>query len=103
MNKEFIETAKQAMKDLSATNMLEHEQSAYNCLRLFIKKVENENIEFAEQQLRGFAHAKAGYSLKSLCESMGLLKDEWGKLKPTAVAYLSESMINEIENYFNNE
>lgn len=39
-NKELIETARQAMKDLSATNMLEHEQTAYNCLRLFCEKAE---------------------------------------------------------------
>ncbi len=39
-NKELIETARQAMKDLIATNMLEHEQTAYNCLRLFCEKAE---------------------------------------------------------------
>ena len=38
-NNELIETAKQAMKDLSATNMLEHEQTAYNCLRLFCERL----------------------------------------------------------------
>ena len=39
-NTELIETARQAMKDLSATNMLEHEQTAYNCLRLLCEKAE---------------------------------------------------------------
>ena len=40
---ELIATAKQAMKDLSATPMAEHEQVAYYALRLLIKEVENPN------------------------------------------------------------
>jgi len=40
-NKELVETAKQAMKDLSAgNNMLDYEQTAYNCLRLFCERIE---------------------------------------------------------------
>lgn len=39
-NKELIETARQAMKDLSATNMLEHERTAYNCLRLLCGRLD---------------------------------------------------------------
>lgn len=41
-NKELIETAKQAMKDLWELNqgrLLEHEQTAYNCLRLFCERL----------------------------------------------------------------
>ena len=41
-NKELIKTAKQAMEDLlsmSKGKMLEHEQSAYNCLRLFCERL----------------------------------------------------------------
>lgn len=47
-NKELIETAKQAMKDLLATSggkMLEHEQTAYNCLRLFCELLPVEPTE----------------------------------------------------------
>lgn len=42
-NKELIETAKEAMKDLFELNqgrLLEHEQTAYNCLRLFCIRLE---------------------------------------------------------------
>lgn len=41
-NKELIETAKEAMKDLWEINqgrLLEHEQTIYNCLRLFCERL----------------------------------------------------------------
>ena len=50
-NSELIQTARQAMKDLSATNMLEHEQTAYNCLRLLCgvaEKYEELKAEISE-------------------------------------------------------
>jgi len=76
-NKELVETAKQAMKDLSAgNNMLEHEQTAYNCLRLFCERVEqtkelqsvigqikayaNENIAAGEPETYGDWHKQYG-------------------------------------------
>ena len=43
-NIELIEMATQAMKDLSATNMLEHEQAAYNCLRLLCGRLDKIEI-----------------------------------------------------------
>jgi hypothetical protein len=43
-NRELIETARQAMKDLSAENMLEHEQTAYNCLRLLCNRLDKIEI-----------------------------------------------------------
>jgi hypothetical protein len=40
-NKELVELSKTAMEQLSAgNNMLEHEQTAYNCLRLFCERIE---------------------------------------------------------------
>lgn len=40
-NKKLVELAKTAMEQLSAgNNMLEHEQTAYNCLRLFCERIE---------------------------------------------------------------
>ena len=40
-NKELVDLAKTAMEQLSAgNNMLEHEQTAYNCLRLFCERIE---------------------------------------------------------------
>lgn len=38
-------------------------------------------LELAEQQLVGFAHAKAGYDIEQLAESMGLTAKEWDALK----------------------
>ena len=49
-NPELIETAKQAMSDLLSTSqgkMLEHEQSAYNCLRLFCERIESQECDVA--------------------------------------------------------
>ena len=57
-NKELIETAKQAMKDLSAANMLEHEQTAYNCLHLLCEKAEK-----AEALIRLFDASKTEHEL----------------------------------------
>jgi hypothetical protein len=40
-DKELVQRAKEVMNDLSAdNNMLEHEQAAYNCLRLFCERIE---------------------------------------------------------------
>lgn len=43
-NNELIKTARQAMKALSATNMLEHERTAYNCLRLLCDRLDKIEI-----------------------------------------------------------
>ena len=61
------------------------------------------DIEKADQQLTGFAHATKGYSLTELVTSMGLTKTEWGVLKTKylALEYLSEEQVNEIDDYFN--
>lgn len=48
-NEELIETAKEAMKDLWEINhgrLLEHEQTAYNCLRLFCEKSTKSREDF---------------------------------------------------------
>lgn len=38
-------------------------------------------LEMAEQQLVGFAHASAGHSIEQLAEAMGLTAREWDVLK----------------------
>ena len=48
-NKELIETAKDAMKDMWDVNhgkLLQHEQAAYNCLRLFCDRVQDDSSPF---------------------------------------------------------
>lgn len=41
----------------------------------------NQDHELAVQQLIGFAHARAGYDVQSLAESMGLTGNEWAAMK----------------------
>jgi len=52
-NKELVDLAKTAMEQLSAgNNMLEHEQTAYNCLRLFCERIEQtKNLTAIMQKL----------------------------------------------------
>jgi hypothetical protein len=52
-NKELVELSKTAMEQLSAgNNMLEHEQTAYNCLRLFCERIEQtKNLVVIMQKL----------------------------------------------------
>lgn len=38
-------------------------------------------LELAEQQLIGFAHASAGHSIVQLAEAMGLTEREWASPK----------------------
>ncbi|MDY0362660.1 MAG: integron integrase [Desulforegulaceae bacterium] len=55
-------------------------------------------LELAEMQLLGFAHASNGYSIKDLVESMGLAQEEWEQIKNKT--YLNEKDIEEIDYYF---
>lgn len=55
-------------------------------------------LELAEMQLLGFAHASNGYSIKDLIESMGLAQSEWEQIKNKT--YLNEKDIEEIDYYF---
>ena len=58
----------------------------------------------AEQQLLGFKHCDAGYSLNDLVTSMGLSEDEWENIKDQAsLTYLSEKEIAEIDQIMMNE
>ena len=45
------------------------------------KKDDDVSVDFAEQQLVGYAHAKRGYSLIDLISSMGMKNNEWEKIK----------------------
>ena len=40
-------------------------------------------LKLADAQFLGFSHAKSGYSLAMLAESMGLTADEWKLLRET--------------------
>ena len=37
-------------------------------------------IEMAEQQLTGYAHAKAGHGIEALADGMGLTAAEWDEI-----------------------
>lgn len=55
-------------------------------------------LEMAEQQLVGFAHARAGHDVEQLAESMGLTQREWDALKDKV--RLSERDERDLDAYF---
>ncbi|RDY57544.1 hypothetical protein [Flagellimonas nanhaiensis] len=58
-------------------------------------------LNLVEQQLLGFCHAKQGYNLESLIDSMGLTNDEWQDMKNREmVDHIDETVIDEIDGYF---
>jgi len=57
-------------------------------------------IACAENQFIGFFHAKKGYDIKTLCESMGLTETEWKKIKHTMSSYFSQTDVEEIDSLF---
>ena len=57
-------------------------------------------IDYAEQQLLGYSHAKQGYSIRDLVIAMGLTKKEWETLKKNdSVDYLTKDEKSEIDEY----
>lgn len=63
--------------------------------------LEDIEIEKAEQQLTGYVHAKRGYNIESLIESMGLKEKEWKRIRFDAkVLGLNEDEIDAINKYF---
>ena len=57
-------------------------------------------IEMAEQQLTGFAAARAGESIESLAGSMGLTASEWDKIKSLGNVLLSRADEEALDGYF---
>ena len=61
-----------------------------------------EELEKAEQQILGFHHCWEGYDLKSLCEAMGLTKEEYETmLSKGMLDHLPEGLREEIDALFN--
>lgn len=60
---------------------------------------EQKMIDFAEQQLIGFAHAAQGYDLEQLVSAMGLTKKEWDVIKRDC-KYLTPLMIEVLNERF---
>ena len=50
----------------------------------------NNEIEMAEQQLTGYAHAIAGHSIEALADSMGLTASEWEAIKARKIVRLND-------------
>jgi hypothetical protein len=69
-------------------------------IKMTIEEKKLIELEFANQQLTGFTHAKEGYSLKDLIISMGLKVDEWEKLKKMGISKYRPTDIVEINEYF---
>jgi len=57
-------------------------------------------LDLAEQQLTGFAHAKAGYEVPALAESMGLTKYEWEAIKQRGMVKLDVQDVASLDVYF---
>jgi hypothetical protein len=57
-------------------------------------------LEYADQQLIGFAHARHGYDIVSLVDEMGLKLEEWEELKQRGTLPLHDSDIQSIDQYF---
>lgn len=57
-------------------------------------------LDLANAQLLGYYHAKRGYSILSLINSMGLTKGEWEKIKKYELDYMNRIDIEEIDDYF---
>ena len=57
-------------------------------------------IEMAEQQLTGYASARAGESIESLAGSMGLTALEWEKIKTRSNVSLSKNDEEALDGYF---
>lgn len=56
------------------------------------------------QQLTGFFHAKRGFNLTSLIESMGMTEKEWKQIRfDASILGLNESEVSEIDEYFEKE
>lgn len=64
------------------------------------KTKKDELIALADAQLLGWRHARDGYSIESLCDSMGLTAREWAVLnKKYDMGYLREEDRYAIEEY----
>lgn len=69
-----------------------------------MKRTKQELCTMAEQQLWGFCHHRAGYSIISLIDSMGLKEEEWNTLRAEySTEYLNDSDIEQITEYFKNK
>lgn len=63
-------------------------------------EIKKAQLEYAENRFVGFFHAKKGYDIKALADSMGLTKSEWEKIKRTMASYFSQEDIQDIDSLF---
>lgn len=58
-------------------------------------------LNYAQQQMVGFFHAKSGYSIVELIRAMGLTKKEWKRMKEIyKLQFISTADKKEIDDYF---
>lgn len=65
-----------------------------------MEKIDKKQLELAGQQFVGYTHAKKGYGLIDLVESMGLTKEEWVKLEKIEAPLFTKSELDEINLHF---
>lgn len=58
-------------------------------------------IEMAEQQLTGFAHAKAGLGVEALADGMGLTVAEWKEILERGKVRLDDCDAEALSKYLN--
>lgn len=59
-------------------------------------------LEMAEQQLTGFAHAKAGHSIEALADGMGLTASEWKGIQARGTVRLDNDDTEALNAHFVN-
>lgn len=58
------------------------------------------DLEKAEQQFVGYAHAKGGYGAVSLAKGMALTAEEWVVLRDDVSGYLADDDLAELDAHF---
>ena len=64
-------------------------------------EIEKVRLEQADAQFIGFFHAKTGFNILNLVESMGLTEEEWIIIKKDYTS-IPEKESKEIDEYFDN-
>ena len=57
-------------------------------------------VELAEQQLTGFAHARAGHDVEALAEGMGLSISEWERIKMRHLVRMQPGDVAALDAFF---
>lgn len=93
---------------ISELEQLVDNKNSKTQLKQIIFKLESElediEVEKAEQQITGYVHAKRGYSLESLADSMGLTESEWENIKfNSQILGMNADEVEELDEWVSNQ